>query len=99
MSFWILAIFLIVLLLALLIYYYQRSRPKKEMERFLFGKAKRSFKPSKKEKELEKTLLNLVNGRDDVAQRLVELEQSRHPGESREWCLQKAIDAIRRERR
>jgi len=52
-----------------------------------------------KEKELERTLLSMVSGRRDVAQRLIQLEQDKNPDQPRAWHLQRAIDSLKRDRR
>ena len=98
MNNWMLIIAAGVILIVLIAYGFFKKRKSHKLENMLFPGHK-GRKPGKKEKELERTLLRLVHGRTEVAQRLIELEQSRHPDKSREWCLQKAVDAIRRERR
>ncbi|WP_291319337.1 hypothetical protein [Desulfonatronospira sp.] len=76
-----------------------RSQRKARMSKIFFPGLQTGKKSSKKEQELEKKLLGLVHGREDVARRLVELEQSRNPEKSREWCLNKAIASLKRDRR
>ncbi len=88
-----------VIVLVVIAYGFFKNRKSQKLENMLFPGRLKGRKPGRKEKELERTLLRLVHGRTEVAQRLIELEQSRHPDKSREWCLQKAVDAIRRDRR
>ncbi len=44
-------------------------------------------------------LLRLVGGNQDVAQRLVDQVQLRNPNHSEQWCWEKAIYDIQRDRR
>ena len=44
-------------------------------------------------------LLRLVGGNQDVAQRLVDTVKGRYPGRSEQWCWEKAIYDIQRDRR
>lgn len=46
-----------------------------------------------------KQLLGLVGGKASVAQRLVSDVRSRNPGRSEQWCWEKAIYDIERDRR
>ncbi|MGB7088294.1 MAG: hypothetical protein WBD47_22250 [Phormidesmis sp.] len=46
-----------------------------------------------------KQLLGLVGGNSTVAQRLVRDVSSRNPGRSEQWCWEKAIYDIERDRR
>ena len=47
----------------------------------------------------QRELLRLVGGNRDVAQRLVEQVQLRNPNHSEQWCWEKAIYDIQRDRR
>jgi hypothetical protein len=47
----------------------------------------------------QQQLLRLVGGNRAVAERLVEQVQLRHPNHSEQWCWEKAIYDIQRDRR
>lgn len=98
MTLWTIASLAILLGIALALLGIKVRRSARMHEMFFPG-LQTGKKSSKKEQELEKKLLGLVHGREDVARRLVELEQSRNPEKSREWCLNKAIASLKRDRR
>ncbi|MEL6605919.1 MAG: hypothetical protein AAFP20_22130 [Cyanobacteria bacterium J06614_10] len=50
-------------------------------------------------RKTRKQLLGLVGGNAAVAQRLVEDVSSRNPGRTEQWCWEKAIYDIERDRR
>jgi len=50
-------------------------------------------------KAIRQKLLRLVGGNAAVAQRLVSDVQTRNPGRSEQWCWEKAIYDIERDRR
>ena len=97
MNLWLITALVILLGIAAVVMGVKRRRSARMREIF-FPAMQTGPKRSKKEQELTKRLLGLVHGREDVARRLVELEQARHPDKSREWCLHKAIEALKRER-
>ncbi len=97
MNLWTITALVILLAIAAVALGVKRRRSARMREMFFPG-LQSDKKSSKKEQELTKRLLGLVHGREDVARRLVELEQARHPEKSREWCLNKAIEALKRER-
>ena len=76
-----------------------RHRRSRRLQNMFFPGSNKSGFGDKNEKELYQRLLGLVHGREDVARRLIELEQSRNPEKSRQWCLNKAIESLKRERR
>ena len=47
--------------------------------------------------ELHHELMSLLHNRTDTAQRLVNLEKIKHPGQSESWYLDKVIYDLRRE--
>lgn len=94
MNLWTIAALAILISVAAVVLGIKRRRSARMREMFFPG----LHHGGKKEQELQKRLLGLVHGREDVARRLVDLEQSRHPEKSREWCLNKAIEALKRER-
>ncbi|EFI33486.1 hypothetical protein Dthio_PD0820 [Desulfonatronospira thiodismutans ASO3-1] len=98
MTLWTIASLAILLGIALALLGIKVRRSARMHEMFFPG-LQTGKKSSKKEQELAKRLLGLVHGREDVARRLVELEQSRNPEKSRKWCLNKAIESLKRERR
>ena len=95
---WILLAVIILLGAGALLLSFRRSRSRRLQDMF-FPDSKKSRSGDKNEKELYQKLLGLVHGREDVARRLIELEQSRNPEKSRQWCLNKAIESLKRERR
>jgi hypothetical protein len=48
--------------------------------------------------QTKRELLRLVGGNQDVAERLVEQVQLRNPNHSEQWCWEKAIYDIQRDR-
>jgi hypothetical protein len=44
-------------------------------------------------------LLTLVQGDTDAAERLIKYEQSRNPDRSIDWCVEKAVWQLERDRR
>jgi len=61
----------------------------------------RSLKRSREKRiqDVESELLRMVSGRQDVADRLVRLEQTRHPDKTRYWHLERAVEQLKRDRR
>ena len=47
--------------------------------------------------KLHHELMTLVHGQSDTAQRLVDLEKIKHPGQSESWYLDKVVYDLRRE--
>ncbi len=47
--------------------------------------------------KLHQELMTLVHGQSDTAQRLVDLEKIKHPGQSESWYLDKVVYDLRRE--
>ena len=84
MTLWTIASLAILLGIALALLGIKVRRSARMHEMFFPG-LQTGKKSSKKEQELAKRLLGLVHGREDVARRLVELEQSRNPEKSRQW--------------
>lgn len=55
--------------------------------------------PSSVRGQTQRQLLRLVGGNRAVAERLVDQVQLRHPNHSQQWCWEKAIYDIQRDRR
>ena len=66
-----------------------------------YGSPARLSKPKAKgvDGHTRKQLMRLVNGNLGVAQRLVERIRQQNPGRSEQWCWEKAIYDIQRDRR
>ena len=52
---------------------------------------------SDRSNQLHHELMILLHGRSDTAQRLVNLEKIKHPGQSESWYLDKVIYDLKRE--
>ncbi|NJN02982.1 MAG: hypothetical protein HC873_15070 [Leptolyngbyaceae cyanobacterium SL_1_1] len=59
----------------------------------------RSTSKSALQRQTRRELLRLTNGNQAVAQRLVERVREQHPDRSEQWCWEKAIYDIQRDRR
>jgi uncharacterized protein HemY len=64
---------------------------------FSMRRSKRRWE--KRIQDMESELLRMVSGRQDVAERLVRLEQKRHPDKPRYWHLERAVEQLKRDRR
>lgn len=66
---------------------------------WIFSKRYPQKRREKRKQDMETDLLRMVSGRQDVAERLVRLEQRRSPDKPRSWHLEKAIEQLKRDRR
>jgi len=81
---------LLILIALILIFARRRRRPGNRSKR---GSSQPSLG------QTQKQLYRLVNGDRHTAQRLVEKVRQRNPGRSEQWCWEKAIYDIERDRR
>lgn len=62
----------------------------------IFNRWYRNYRQAMTRSQLRSELYALVHGQKDTAQRLIDLEQVRHPGHSESWYLDKVIYDLRR---
>lgn len=55
------------------------------------------YREADRSNKLYHDLMILVHGQSDTAQRLIDLERIKHPGQSESWYLDKIIYDLRRE--
>ncbi len=55
------------------------------------------YREADRSSKLHHELMTLVHDRPDTAQRLVDLEKIKHPGQSESWYLDKVVYDLRRE--
>jgi hypothetical protein len=55
------------------------------------------YREANRSNQLHHELMILLHGQSDTAQRLIDLEQIKHPGKSKSWYLDKVIYDLRRE--
>ncbi len=73
--------------------YYPKSKPRQPLE---FKQRTTSININSKQ---WKQLMALVQGDAAAANRLIEYEQSRNPNRSIDWCVEKALWQLERDRR
>ena len=93
---------LLPLLLAIAILaavYFWLNRRRSPLRGITVPRLGRQAKISGVDGRTRKELMRLVNGNRDVAARLVERIRLQNPGRSEQWCWEKAIYDLQRDRR
>ena len=62
----------------------------------IFNRWYQNYREATTRSQLRRELLTLVHGQEDTAQRLIDLEKTKHPGHSESWYLDKVIYDLRR---
>jgi len=63
----------------------------------ILSKLWQQVKEGDRTNKLQHELMVLLHGKSDTAQRLINLEKNKHPGQSESWYLDKVIYDLRRE--
>ena len=67
------------------------------MKTNILNKWWQGYRESDRASKLHHELMILLHGQSDTAQRLINLEKIKHPGQSESWYLDKVVYDLRRE--
>ena len=73
-----------------------RVKEYREMKTNILNKWWQGYRESDRSNKLHHELMILLHGQSDTAQRLIDLEKIKHPGQSESWYLDKVIYDLKR---
>ena len=74
-----------------------RVKEYKEMKTNTLNKWWQGYRESNRSNKLHHELMILLHGQSDTAQRLIDLEKIKHPGQPESWYLDKVVYDLKRE--